>query len=82
MQVAINPSIYGAAQSYAEKRGLNLTVLIENFLERFIQEKDTAVSQDLPDVVASLLGATGGQLAEDDLNGREAYHMHLEEKYK
>lgn len=82
MQVAINPSIYGVAQTHAEQRGLNLTVLIENFLERFIQEKDTAVSQDLPDVVVSLLGATGGHVAEDDLNGRKAYHKHLEEKYK
>ena len=75
MQVAINPSIYGVAQTHAEQRGLNLTVLIENFLERFIQEKDTAVSQDLPDVVVSLLGATGGHVAEDDLNGRKAYQF-------
>jgi hypothetical protein len=29
--------------------------------------------QKLPDVVVSLLGAAGGQLADDDLNGRRAY---------
>ena len=82
MQIAINPNLYGSAQVYAEERGLNLTVLIENFLERFIQEKETAVSQELPDVVVNLLGATGGGLAKDDLNGRKAYRKHLEEKYK
>ena len=75
MQVAINPSLYGTAQSYAEQRGLNLTLMIENYLERFInKEKAKAKEQELPDIVVSLLGSTGGQLREDDLNGRKAYH--------
>ena len=83
MQVAINPSLYGTAQSYAEQRGLNLTLMIENYLERFInKEKAKAQEQELPDIVVSLLGSTGGQLGEDDLNGRKAYHKHLEEKYQ
>ena len=82
MQIAIDPTIYGTAQIYAEQKGLNLTVMIENFLERFIQEKKATNEQELPDVVFSLLGASGGQLADDDLNGRNAYHKHLEEKYK
>ena len=81
MQVAINPSLYGAAQTYAEQRGLNLTMMIEGFLERFIN-KEKAKTQELPDVVVSLLGATGGQLAEDDINGRKAYYKHIEEKYQ
>ena len=37
---------------------------------------------ELPELVVSLLGATGGQLAEDDLNGRKAYQKHLVEKHK
>jgi len=37
--------------------------------------------QPIPDVVLSLLGA-GLPLAEDDLNGREAYYRHLEEKHQ
>ena len=83
MQVAINPSLYGTAQSYAEQRGLDLTLMIENYLERFInKEKAKEQDQELPDVVVSLLGSTGGQLAKDDLNGRKAYHKHLEEKYQ
>ena len=81
MQVAINPSIYGTAQIYAEQKGLNLSVMIEGFLERFIS-KEKAKEQELPDVVVSLIGSTGGQLAEDDINGRKAYYKHIEEKYK
>ena len=37
--------------------------------------------QPLPDVVLSLLGA-GMPLNDDDLNGREAYYKHLEEKHQ
>lgn len=83
MQVAINPNLYDTAQVYAEQRGLNLTILIENYLERFInKEKAKEKEQELPDVVVSLLGSTGGQLAKDDLNGRKAYYKHIEEKYQ
>ena len=82
MQVAINPNLYGTAQVYAEKRGLNLTSVIEKFLERFITQEAAANEQELPDVVRSLMGAAGGQLSENDLNGREAYYQYIEEKYK
>ena len=40
MQIAINPTLYGSAQVYAEQRGLNLSVIIENFLERLISSQD------------------------------------------
>ena len=36
MQIAINPTLYGSAQSYAQKRGLDLSAIIEGFLERLI----------------------------------------------
>lgn len=62
MQVAINPSLYGTAQIYAEQKGVNLSVMIENFLERFInKEKAKAKEQEIPDVV-SLLGASHEQI--------------------
>jgi len=64
MQVAINPSLYGTAQTYAEQKGLNLTLMIENFLERFInKEKAKAKEQELPDVVTNLLGTAHGNMA-------------------
>ena len=81
MEVAINPNIYRPAQIYAQKHGLNLTSVIENFLLRFAQGNKTETEQVVPDVVLSLLGA-GEPVADEDLNGRDAYYKHLEEKYK
>ena len=82
MQVAINPNLYGTAQIYAEQRGLNLTAVIEGFLEHFISAKDDVRDEEVPDVVLSLLGSAQGKISENDLNGREAYYHYIEEKYK
>ena len=81
MQVAINPNLYDAAQIYAERQGLNMTVLVENLLERYIRSKSKVEENDVPDVVLNLLGA-GVPVADDDINGRKAYYKHLEEKYQ
>ena len=82
MEVAINNGIYQQAQAYAQKQGLNLNVVIENFLVRFIGKgKAVATEQEVPDVVLSLLGA-GESVADEDLNARKAYNEYLEEKYK
>ena len=81
MQIAINPTLYGSAQTYAEKRGLDLSAIIEKFLERLISSQDAATEQEVPDVVLSLLGA-GSPVAKDDINGRDAYYHYLEEKYQ
>ena len=82
MDVAINNNIYRQASAYAQQQGLNLTSVIEDFLIRFIKRNKSATTeQSVPDIVLSLLGA-GEPLAEDDLNGREADHLYLEEKYK
>ena len=81
MEVAINPNIYRPAQVYAQKHGLNLTSVIENFLVRFAHGNKTEAEQVVPDVVLSLLGA-GEPVADEDLNGRDTYYKHLEKKYK
>ena len=81
MQVAINPGLYGSAQRYAEQKGLNLTTVIESFLQRFINSEEVAANEAVPDVVLSLLGA-GEPVAEEDLNGRKDYYRHLEEKHQ
>ena len=81
MQIAINPTLYGSAQTYAERRGLNLSELIENFLQRLVMSQDAKDEQAVPDIVLSLLGA-GEQTASDDINGRKAYYQYLEEKYQ
>ena len=82
MQVTINPNLYGTAQVYAERKGLNLTAVIEDFLERFIRAEENVRSEEVPDVVLSLLGSAQGTISENDLNGREAYYRYTEEKYK
>ena len=80
MKVAINSKLYQQAPVYAQKKGLNLTAVIESFLLRFIDNSKTD-EQPVPDVVLSLLGA-GEPVANDDLNAREAYNEYLDEKYK
>ena len=81
MEVVINSRLYQQASAYAQKRGLNLTSVIENFLIRFVGTSKDATEQEIPDVVQSLLGA-GEKIAEDDMNAREAYYEYLEDKYK
>ena len=81
MQVAINPSLYDTAQIYAERQGINITMLIENFLERYIKSKEKVEDNKVPDIVLNLLGA-GVPLADGDINGRDVYYKHLEEKYQ
>ena len=41
----------------------------------------TAATEEVPDIVLSLLGA-GTPVSDDDLNARKAYNEYLEEKYK
>lgn len=45
MEVAINNNIYKQASDFAEKPGLNLTSVIEDFLKRFIIRSKTATSK-------------------------------------
>ena len=84
MQVAINPSIYGTAQMYAEQRGLNLTVLIENFLERFIKEKEVAATKErtieITPKVARLRTGHSWNISDDELD--KVRYEYLAEKYK
>ena len=81
MEVAINKNIYNKAQSYAQKQGTNIAAVIEDFLMLFIVKNEQNEKQTIPDVVLSLVGA-GEPIADDDLNGRNAYYKYIEEKYK
>ena len=81
MQVAISNNIYTQAQMYAERKGQDLSAMIERYLLLYIQRNNEAAKDEIPDVVASLLGA-GKAIEDDDLNGRKAYPRTLEEKYQ
>lgn len=79
-QIHLNKNTVDKAIIYAQQRGLELSSIIENYLNRLIQQSK-ATEEPIPDIVLSLLGA-GEPLEEEDLNGRKAYHKYLEEKYR
>lgn len=79
-EIHLDKNLVDKAVAYAAKKGENLTSLIEGYLSRLVQQEN-ASEEAIPDIVLSLLGA-GDAVAEDDLNGREAYHSYLEEKYR
>ncbi len=82
MELAINNNIYSQALQYANRRGLNLSTVIENFLVQLVSKSESKKKEEpLPDIVLSLMGA-GEPVADDDLNARKAYYKHLEEKHK
>ena len=82
MDITINNKIYNEAQEFAQQHGMNLNTVIEHFLLRLVGKNVPSANEEpIPDIVMSLLGAAD-PVAEDDLNGREAYYQYLEEKYK
>lgn len=79
-QIHLNKNTVDKAIVYARQRGLDLSSIIESYLNRLVQQPK-AIEEPIPDIVLSLLGA-GEALEEDDLNGKKAYHKYLEEKYR
>lgn len=79
-QIKLDKNVVDKAVAYARKRGVDLSSLIEDYLKRLVQQSKTE-EEPIPDIVLSLLGA-GQSVGEEDLNGREAYQKHLEEKYR
>lgn len=81
-QISLDKMIVDKASAYAAEKGENLSLIIERFLLNLIQQNPTQKKEEkVPDIVLSLLGA-GSSVPENDINGREAYHKYMEEKYK
>ena len=86
MQVAINPSIYGSAQIYAERHGLDLKTVIEDFLVQFVQSAPTveaehkSKSATITPLVARLKTGHSWNVPEDELD--KSLHAYLMEKYQ
>ena len=81
-QISLDKMIVDKASAYAAQKGEDLSLIIEQFLLRLIQQDTPKVEgEEVPDIVLSLLGA-GSSVSENDLNGRETYHKYIEEKYK
>ena len=85
MQVAINPKLYVSAQMYAERQGLNLTKVIEDFLLKFTSSAQT-VEQTKPHAisitpkVASLKTDHRWNISDADLD--KMRYEYLMEKYQ
>ena len=86
MQVAINPTLYGDAQIFAERRGLNINQMIDDFLANFVQStsKDDEKTQkraiEVSPRVASLLSGHSWNIADEELD--DMRYKYLAEKYK
>lgn len=79
-QIKLDKNVVDKAIAYAHQKGVNLSSLIEDYLNRLMQQAE-AEEEAIPDIVLSLLGA-GQSVDEEDINGREAYQKYLEEKYR
>lgn len=79
-QINLDKSVVDKAVAYARQRGVDLSSLIEDYLNRLVQQPKTE-DNAIPDIVLSLLGA-GQSVDKDDLNGRKAYQKYLEDKYR
>ena len=82
MQIVINPSLYDTAQVYAERQGINMTMLIENFLERYIrsEEEVSDASISITPRVARLKTGHSWNVSDEELD--HIRYEHLMEKYK
>lgn len=79
IQIKLEKQLLDKAFIYARQRGMDLSAILSDYLSRLVKQEDK--KQEIPDIVQSLLGAST-PVAEDDLNGKEAYHQYLEEKYR
>lgn len=79
IQIKLEKQLLDKAFIYARQRGMDLSAILSDYLSRLVKQEDK--KQEILDIVQSLLGA-GTPVAEDDLNGKEAYHQYLEEKYR
>ena len=76
--------LFEDAQKYANRKGTDLTKLVESYLKRLLKKEKKVEHEELeiPDMVMSMLGVVpSDSIDADDINGRKAYRKHLEEKY-
>lgn len=86
MQVTINPNIYGPAQLYAERRGLDLTAVIEDFLVKFMASSKEQAEVKNPNEIELTPGAAwfrrGNPWMASDEEVDSMIREYLMEKYK
>ena len=83
--LTLDKYLFEDAQRYASRKGTDLTKLVEAYLKRLLKKEKKMEHEEIeiPDMVMSMLGVVpSDSIDADDINGRKAYHKHLEEKYK
>lgn len=83
LQISIDKSVADVAYSYAKEKGESLSSIVEAYLKQIVAHVNAtkAHEEEVPSVVLSLLGA-GEPIANDDINGREAYAEYINKKHK
>ena len=81
VQIRLEKNVAKSATAYAHQKGMDLSALIESYLVRLTKIHAQTETDEIPDVVQSLLGA-GAPVDEDDLNGRKAYYSYLAQKHQ
>ena len=82
--LTLDKYLFEDAQKYANRKGTDLTKLVESYLKRLLKKEKKVEHEelDMPDMVMSMLGVVpSDSIDADDINGRKAYRKHLEEKY-
>ena len=82
--LTLDKYLFEDAQKYANRKGTDLTKLVESYLKRLLKKEKKVEHEelDIPDMVMSMLGVVPSDSIDgDDINGRKAYRKHLEEKY-
>ncbi len=82
--LTLDKYLFEDAQKYANRKGTDLTKLVESYLKRLLKKEKKVEHEelDIPDMVMSMLGVVpSDSIDADDINGRKAYRKHLEEKY-
>ena len=67
--IKLDKELVDKAQAYAASEGKTLSSIIESFLSRLTAKEQKP--EEIPDIVSP-----------DDINGREAYYSHLEQKHQ
>lgn len=82
--LTLDKYLFEDAQRYASRKGTDLTKLVEAYLKRLLKKEKKMEHEEIeiPDMVMSMLGAVpSDSIDADDINGRKAYHKHLEDRY-
>ena len=78
--LTLDKYLFEDAQKYANRKGTDLTKLVESYLKRLLKKEKKVEHEelDIPDMVMSMLGVVpSDSIDADDINGRKAYRKHF-----